>query len=361
MSFPRDLKKSTLAAVEATQFGPIPIQSPIKENTKFMNLRQLRRLYADEQQSSRIKDRMNEFFRHDQELQYVGDVRDQLNSTRRYAFQTARGDEYVIRFGEDVSALEKGGAMWVRSTVPAEKAEGVRRIRVQQIAKGRTTAVMQCREIEMRVWPRRGGQIDISLRLGDVVTQGEGVTASPSASPATLGPSPAIPPASSPTASVAGTPTARAVISLSFRIPMPASIAELETRPLDYYVSPGAAASGNQPRLKHELIKLRNSVVSEMHVRAAFSLSCVILVLVGCALGMMFRSGNFLNAFAISFVPALLAITLIIAGQQVCGDIPWQGGGGGSNPLNRGIGLIWSGNLANLAIAAGLLWKLARI
>jgi len=105
---------------------------------------------------------------------------------------------------------------------------------------------------------------------------------------------------------------------------------------------------------------LRNDLVSEMHARMAFALSCLILVLVGCALGMMFRSGNFLTAFAVSFIPALMSITLIIAGQQTCGNIPWQRGPTWENPLNMGVALIWSGNIANFALASGLLWRLWR-
>ena len=94
--------------------------------------------------------------------------------------------------------------------------------------------------------------------------------------------------------------------------------------------------------------------------RASFAVSCFVLVLVGCAMGMMFRSGNFLTAFAVSFIPALMTITLIIAGQQTCGNIPWNRGAHWVNPLNTGIALIWSGNAINLLLAIGLLWRLQR-
>jgi lipopolysaccharide export LptBFGC system permease protein LptF len=150
------------------------------------------------------------------------------------------------------------------------------------------------------------------------------------------------------------------MLPLAFKVPMPKDVQALEQRKLDYYESPAAAGSGNQNKLKRELIVLRNDLVSEMHARMAFALSCLILVLVGCALGMMFRSGNFLTAFAVSFIPALMTITLIIAGQQTCGNIPWNRGPNWVNPLNMGIALIWSGNAVNLAIASTLLWRLWR-
>jgi hypothetical protein len=141
---------------------------------------------------------------------------------------------------------------------------------------------------------------------------------------------------------------------------MPDVLRRLEQRPLEHYVSPAAFGTGNQNRLQRQLIVLKNDIISEMHGRMAFALSCLILVLVGCALGMMFRSGNFLTAFAVSFVPALLSITLIIAGQQTCGNIPWTRGPNWENPLGIGVTLIWSGNVANLALATGLLWRLWR-
>ena len=70
------------------------------------------------------------------------------------------------------------------------------------------------------------------------------------------------------------------------------------------------------------MVSLGNGIVSESNSRASFAVSCLILVMVGCSLGMMFRSGNFLTAFAVSFIPALLCITLIVAGQQTCRPSP---------------------------------------
>ena len=104
---------------------------------------------------------------------------------------------------------------------------------------------------------------------------------------------------------------------------------------------------------------LKNNILAESNGRASFAVSCLILVLVGTALGMMFKSGNFLTAFAISFVPALICITLIVAGQQICHAVPDRIDTQ-ANPLKVGIAFIWSGNAANFLIAVGLIWKLQR-
>jgi hypothetical protein len=76
----------------------------------------------------------------------------------------------------------------------------------------------------------------------------------------------------------------------------------------------------------------------------------------------MFRSGNFLNAFAVSVVPALISIALIITGQHTCENLPpaHQITSSFSNPLNLGLALIWSGNAVVAVIALALIGKLQR-
>jgi hypothetical protein len=75
--------------------------------------------------------------------------------------------------------------------------------------------------------------------------------------------------------------------------------------------------------------------------------------MVGCALGMMFRTGNYLSAFALSVIPALLTIALMITGQHVSENPA-------TNSLSLGLGLIWTGNVLVLALALGLLGYLRK-
>ena len=72
---------------------------------------------------------------------------------------------------------------------------------------------------------------------------------------------------------------------------------------IHYRTAPEASGHERQ-KLNRELTVLSNDIRSESHGRVSFALSCLILVIVGCCLGMMFKSGNFLTAFAVSFVPA---------------------------------------------------------
>jgi lipopolysaccharide export LptBFGC system permease protein LptF len=141
---------------------------------------------------------------------------------------------------------------------------------------------------------------------------------------------------------------------------MPADIFALTTRPASQYIA-GSLSPEDQMRLRRDLIKQTNSVISEMWARVSFAVSCFILVMVGCALGMMFKSGNFLSAFAISVVPALASIALIVTGQHTCENIPWNiDPATWTNPLKFGLMLIWSGNAAVFALGVVLLARLQR-
>jgi lipopolysaccharide export LptBFGC system permease protein LptF len=155
-------------------------------------------------------------------------------------------------------------------------------------------------------------------------------------------------------------PIPRASFPRSFSIPMPREVLLLrQARTADYYVAGPEIRSQEHRRLKREYHRLSNSIYSEMHARASLAVSCMVLVMVGCALGLMFRSGNFLTAFALSVVPALLTIALIVMGQKTAENIPWELETL-RDPLWLGVGLIWSGNVAVLAIGVVLLGRLQR-
>jgi hypothetical protein len=74
---------------------------------------------------------------------------------------------------------------------------------------------------------------------------------------------------------------------------------------------------------------------------------------------MMFRSGNFLSAFAISVIPAGMCILLIITGQHTCESVPWDIRNF-NNPLEFGIYMIWTGNVIVAILATVLLGRLQR-
>jgi hypothetical protein len=137
-----------------------------------------------------------------------------------------------------------------------------------------------------------------------------------------------------------------------FDVPMPADLATLRGNSVNYYLNNHHLSRRASEDLAKAQNKLLSKLQSEIHSRASFALSCVVLVLVGCALGMLFRSSNFLSAFAVSFIPAMLCIVLIVTGQQICNHA--------NNSIAVGLTFIWSGNVLVLGLALTLLAKLQR-
>jgi hypothetical protein len=148
----------------------------------------------------------------------------------------------------------------------------------------------------------------------------------------------------------------------AFNVPMPSDVQKISTQGIAHYLK--TPNPMDQRVIGRMLLVLSNQILAESHSRVSFALSCLVLVMVGCALGLMFRSGNFLSAFAVSFIPALLTITLIVAGQRISGNIPEtldiDFAGYANSPLQIGLALIWAGNCANFVLAAGLLGRLQK-
>jgi len=139
-------------------------------------------------------------------------------------------------------------------------------------------------------------------------------------------------------------------------VPMPSELLSIGERGPEYYMHPVRSRGGgdeNRSKLHRKLQGLRNSIEGELHTRASFAVSCPILVMVGCGLGMLFKTGNYLSAFALSVVPALLTICLMITGQHVSEDAL-------ASNMSLGLGLIWAGNVIVVGIALALLDFLRR-
>jgi lipopolysaccharide export LptBFGC system permease protein LptF len=101
-----------------------------------------------------------------------------------------------------------------------------------------------------------------------------------------------------------------------------------------------------------QINKLFQAIKSELHSRGSFSLSCLTLVLLGAALGLLMRGYNPLAVFVVGFVPALMMVLLITAGREMAE--------GSSKMAHTGIALIWAGNVVLLAMVAAVYAKLLR-
>ncbi|MHC5108660.1 MAG: LptF/LptG family permease [Planctomycetota bacterium] len=90
-------------------------------------------------------------------------------------------------------------------------------------------------------------------------------------------------------------------------------------------------------------------IVATINERMAFGISVVVLVLLGAALGIIFRGSHVMVAFGISFVPSLMIIIGIVMGKQMTYNEP---------TYLMGLGVLWSG-IVFVAILD--VWTLTRV
>lgn len=353
--FPREFRGGMQAGIRTTQFGPMEMPSPIKEDTKFMDVNKLQELYKHPEQSRRLNGVMADFVRRDQTRLYLQSVVENLNGIhqddsrlagqRALVLDSADGKSQII-----VSLLESdvGAAQLIADgeevMVAGKNVRAVHFTRTDAPVSGSANTApivssQQAMELRVRVRPdplRNILSVTVEL-MGRAPTQ--------------LTPAPP--------GSLASTRPIGSNYPSTIEIAMPREVRKLGARKVEDYLTKGTLPKADRDRLKREWVILNNNILAEVNGRGSFAASCLILVLVGSSLGMMFRSGNFLTAFAVSFVPALVCITLIVAGQQTCHAVPLQLEAK-TNPLRLGLVFIWSGNVINLGIATWLLWRLQR-
>lgn len=98
--------------------------------------------------------------------------------------------------------------------------------------------------------------------------------------------------------------------------------------------------------LIEETVREVRSTISE---RFAFSVSVFVLMILGAALGIVFRGAHVVTAFGISFVPSLFVIIAIVMGKQMSHNAPTH---------ILGLGVMWSGIVG----VAGLdVWTLLKV
>ena len=320
VSFPRTFigTKATQGGVRETQYGPMGIESLIREQTKFMDIRRLHELAVDLGKSRRVQGEVGKIVRVAQEEQFLSRVADKLAVKEGGTFHfDAGGEQYDLESRAGAQLGMRGGRLVI--------APG----RLIQVRNGKADFTWDATEIELSATPVGDDSMAVKVLLRDVTAQTpEG-------------------------------PTQRLDFTRQFSTPLPPDLKGLEDHDVDYYrMLPDIRADQKAP-LERELIRVGNGVQSELHSRCSFALSCLILVIVGCCLGMMFKSGNFLTAFALSVIPALVCIALIVAGQHTCENVPYKLDNF-QNPLHFGLAMIWSGNAVVLALAVALGWRLQR-
>jgi lipopolysaccharide export LptBFGC system permease protein LptF len=317
--FPRQFQGASLGGIGTAEFGPVALGSPIRENTKFMNITQLKQLYHDPTRSRELSTRYMAVTRSEQEAAFAGTVAAALKTRGEYRF-SADNEAYTLRIDPSVrvSSHANDNKVSLTCSAPTE-----RQIRLQRSQSGEAVATDEARQMVLRVVADpENNYLRLRFQLEDVVV-----------------------------GSTEGQPR-RQSFPRQFGVPMPPEIAALKDRGLQYYLTHGNVGGEDVKRIRKKLPGLRSGIVAEIHSRVSFAVSCLILVTVGCALGMMFKTGNYLSAFALSVIPALLCIALTVTGQHVCESNP--------SLMKLGLAVIWSGNILVFALVTSLLFHLRR-
>jgi lipopolysaccharide export LptBFGC system permease protein LptF len=322
--FPRGTGGSQMSVATA-QFGPTPMGTPIRENTKFMDIAQLKELLGSPESSRKLKATVQTFVRDEQRATYFSQIAKSLKDPALRSFRMIAETEALIVSGSDLEVRARAGELVINPK--ADFATGA--VKVVRESNGQEVSTDTARQVRVTlepVEPTAGGTAErrmlVTVRGYDVIVEAD------------------------------EDPSAHETFPRTINVPMPQELLDVERNNVGYYLKSSKAGKTEQNQLRQDYEKLVASIRAEMHSRASFAVSCFILVMVGCALGMTSKSGNFLSAFAVSVAPALLCIALIVTGQHVCENTP--------KSMTLGLSLIWSGNVMVMILAVTLLGKLQR-
>jgi hypothetical protein len=366
LKFPREFQGAVQMGVETAEYGPIEIDSPMKEEPKFMDVWKLKRLYQEPLKAEKVKQVVDGLVRRDQQSLFAQKLADDLNDDRKATFRFGPTETFTLRrdagapaavvngAGEviipaampvnDLAAFAASGSAAEASLaaaglppiplLPGQEATDRRPIVLHRQIEGQSPPDIAAREAHLQVRPATDTDtLRVRVELFDSLQKAGNDWVKHKSWPQ------------------------------NFDVPMPADVHAIGSHGLGY-IDRLAQGSIERQTVGRILLVLSNQILAESHSRVSFAISCLVLVMVGCALGLMFRSGNFLSAFAVSFIPALVTITLIVAGQRVSGSVPdplkVDIAQYVDTPLQLGLTLIWAGNCVNFVLAAVLLGRLQK-
>jgi lipopolysaccharide export LptBFGC system permease protein LptF len=137
------------------------------------------------------------------------------------------------------------------------------------------------------------------------------------------------------------------------QLPIPKSVLDsVEPLTLEELFRNGASYT-NDPHIQaaikyvvtQETATILNEIKAEMHCRAAFSLSCFLLVSLGAALGLISRGGQFISAFAVGALPGIAVMLMIFEGRNMIENTKVASDSVGMAMIWGGIGILLAGTV----------------
>ena len=293
----------------------LPVPNPAQEKPSWYNWNKLMRTRREPAVNSEIRGIMDAMRREMYHDMFHGEVVEAVRSKRPYDKLRDSQNVYVIR-AAGAKRSPDGGAM----LTSALKADGTRvAVEVTVLRDGRTRQVAAADSGMVWVSPNLlSGESLVAIELtGSVRVVNPGESPGDATRP--------------PKWSVGALAIPTHVLERGAKV-TPADM--IEGRPI---LGRGLALL---PKLKVRIAKLKAKIRGEIHSRLAFGLSCFLLVGVGAALGLIFKGGQVISAFAISMVPGSAVIVMIIMGKKMV-----------TNPdvdQTHGIAVIWGGIAALL-------------
>jgi lipopolysaccharide export LptBFGC system permease protein LptF/translation initiation factor 1 (eIF-1/SUI1) len=305
-----------------------PIESPVEEKPSFYDWDRLNQTLANPTQHTEVKRSLDEIKRSLRHHRVSEDVVRVLTSGQPYEKLVRNG--VVYRISAPAAQVDAKGAAWLTSDVAADGT--VRRVEVAIEGPDRKEIITADEGFVRTSWSYglRKSFVTIEMK-GNVMAR---------------------------LAEEAPAAARRRDDWQQVQLPVPPQIeawAESITfgdlaRPQQLTANPEILAKIRW--LKDEKIqKVVGDIRAEKHVRIAYSFSCFLLVAMGAALGIVFRGGQVIVAFAISMVPAGMVIVMILMGKEMISNP--------DVPEIRGVAAVWGGVsallLANVAMYVRLL------
>ncbi len=335
--FMRELNGSSQVGTAVAEFAPVKINSPIREDTKFMTIEELKNLYNAPENSQRLIDEVHRLICDEQRLTYLTGMMTALNKQGEFQFEAPDGELYVLHRSNQPAGTNRDNVLVLQSAGAPDE----RQVKLERRTRDGDSVVQLAREIRVNIEPeflqpdvlaadktlKDNPRLVITLEGYDVQTRDP--------------------------------VNDRQSVSLrqwqrEINLPMPADLSAMRAHRIEHFRDNKYPWSSSTQRdaLQKDEHRVLSKITGEIHGRAALSVSCLTLVMIGCGLGMMFRSGNFLSAFAVSFIPAMLCIALVVTGQQVCARA--------TGSIAMGLSFIWAGNVIVAILTGIFLVKLQR-